>query len=251
LLKKKDMNLFSVIGDFSIFFFRSIFLPWRINKTKSRILHQVYYVGIGSLPIIIIIATFVGLVSTVQTSYQLIGAVPRYIIGSTVGRMVMIELGPILTALMVSGRCASSMAAEIGTMRVTEQIDALETMAINPYRFLNLPRIIGTFIALPILTVIAEFDAILCGASYAHFFLNIPFSVFNYGLTHYFFATDFFGGLVKSLFFSLVIASSGCYFGFRVRGGAREVGKAATYAVVTSSILILVLDFLVALVIFG
>jgi phospholipid/cholesterol/gamma-HCH transport system permease protein len=143
------------------------------------------------------------------------------------------------------------MAAEIGTMRVTEQIDALEIMAIDPYRFLNLPRIIGIFIALPILTVISEFVALICGAVYAHYFLNVPFSVFNYGLTHYFYAKDFFGGLVKSLFFALVIAASGCYFGFKVKGGAKEVGKATTYAVVTASILILVLDFLVALVIFG
>lgn len=244
------MNPFSAIGDFGLFFFRSLFIPWHLNKTWCRIVGQIYYVGIGSLPIIVTISIFVGLVSTVQTSYQLIGAVPKYIIGTTVGRMVMIELGPMLSALMVSGRCASSMAAEIGTMRVTEQIDALETMAINPYRFLNLPRIVGTFIALPILTVIAEFVALICGAIYAHFFLNVPFSVFNYGLTHYFFPIDFFGGLVKSLFFALVIAASGCYFGFRVKGGAREVGRAATYAVVTSSILILVFDFLVALVIF-
>ncbi len=245
------MNLFSFIGDFATFFFRCIFIPWKIDTTKGRILQQVYYVGIGSLPIIFVIATFTGLVSTVQTSYQLIGTVPRYIVGTTLGRMVMIELGPILTALMVSGRCASSMAAEIGTMRVTEQIDALETMAIDPYRFLNLPRIAGTFIALPILTVFAEFVALACGAAYAHYFLEIPFSLFNYGIIHYFYARDFFGGLVKSLVFALVIAGSGCYFGFKVRGGAREVGKAATYAVVSASILILALDYLVALVIFG
>jgi phospholipid/cholesterol/gamma-HCH transport system permease protein len=245
------MNLFSAIGNFSSFFFRSICIPWKINTTKWRLLHQIYHIGIGSLPIIIVIATFTGLVSTVQTSYQLIGTVPRYIIGSTVGRMVMIELGPILTALMVSGRCASSMAAEIGTMRVTEQIDALETMAIDPYRFLNLPRIMATVIVLPLLTVIAELDALFSGAVYAHSFLNVPLSVFNYGLTHYFFPREFFGGLVKSIFFALVIATSGCYFGFKVKGGAKEVGRAATYAVVTSSILILVLDFLVALVIFG
>ena len=147
------MNLFSAIGDFSSFFFRSIFIPWQLKHPRYRILRQVFEVGIGSLPIILIIAAFVGLVSIVQTSYQVAGTVPRYILGMTVGRMVMIELGPILTALMVSGRCASSMAAEIGTMRVTEQIDALEIMAINPHRFLSLPRIIGTFIALPVLTV--------------------------------------------------------------------------------------------------
>lgn len=245
------MNLFSAIGDFSSFFFRSVFIPWHLNKTSRRILSQVYEVGIGSLPIILVIAAFVGLVSIVQTSYQIAGTMPRYILGVTVGRMVMIELGPILTALMVSGRCASSMAAEIGTMRVTEQIDALETMAIDPYRFLSLPRIMGTFIALPVLTVIAEFDALLVSGAYAHFFLDVPFGVFNYGLTQFFYAREFFGGLVKALFFSVVIATSGCYFGFKVQGGAREVGRAATYAVVTASILVLVLDFLIALVIFG
>jgi phospholipid/cholesterol/gamma-HCH transport system permease protein len=102
-----------------------------------------------------------------------------------------------------------------------------------------------------VLTVIAEFDALVVGGAYAHFFLNIPFGVFNYGLTHFFYARDFFGGLVKSLFFALVIATSGCYYGFKVQGGAREVGRAATYAVVTASILVLLLDFLVALVVFG
>ncbi|KPK63740.1 hypothetical protein AMJ83_05980 [candidate division WOR_3 bacterium SM23_42] len=245
------MNLFNAIGDYSSFFFRSIFIPWQLKQTGYRILRQVYEVGINSLPIILLIAAFVGLVSVVQTSYQIAGTMPRYILGATVGRMVMIELGPILTALMVSGRCASSMAAEIGTMRVTEQIDALEIMAIDPYRFLNLPRIVGTFIALPLLTVIAEFDALIVSSTYAHYFLDVPFDVFNYGLTHYFYTREFFGGLVKAFFFSGVIATSGCYFGFKVRGGAREVGRAATHAVVTASILVLVLDFLVALVIFG
>lgn len=245
------MNLFSAIGDFSSFFFRSVFIRWQLRQSRDRILHQVYEVGLGSLPIILIVAAFVGLVSVVQTTYQVVGTVPRYFVGMTVGRMVMIELGPILTALMVSGRCASSMAAEIGTMRVTEQIDALEIMAIDPHRFLSLPRIVGTFIALPVLTVIAEFDALLVSGVYAHTFLDVPFGVYNYGLTHFFYARDFFGGLVKSFFFAVVIATAGCYHGFSVQGGAREVGRAATYAVVTASVLILLLDFLVALVIFG
>lgn len=245
------MNLFSAIGDFSTFFFRSMFIPWKLRTTWPRILQQIYAIGIGSLPIIIVIAVFTGLVATVQTSYQLIGFVPRYLIGTTIGRMVLIELGPILTALMVSGRCASSMAAEIGTMRVTEQIDALETMAVDPYQFLNLPRIIATAIVLPVLTAVSEAVSLGCGAFYANQFLNIPYSLFNYGLVHYFRFEDLFGGLVKAFCFAFVIATAGCYFGFKVKGGAREVGRAATYAVVTASILILVLDFIIALVIFG
>jgi len=244
------MNLFRHVADFATFFFRSILIPWHLGTTGPRILAQIYDIGFGSLPIIIVISAFLGLVSTVQLSYQLLGIIPRYFLGAAVGRMVLIELGPILTALMVSGRSASSMSAEVGTMRVTEQIDALEIMAIDPYRFLCFPRIVGTFISLPLLTVIAEFVAIFFGALYAHIFLDVPFNVFNYGLIHNFYRRDLFGGLLKSLLFSLVIATSGCYFGFRVKGGAREVGMSTTYAVVTSCILILVLDFIVALVVF-
>uniref|UniRef100_A0A7C4X9K6 ABC transporter permease n=1 Tax=candidate division WOR-3 bacterium TaxID=2052148 RepID=A0A7C4X9K6_UNCW3 len=245
------MNLFSHITDYTVFFLRSVILPWRLAKSKARIAEQVYNVGVGSLPIIFLISSFLGMVTTVQLSYQLLAYLPRYYIGAAIGRMVLIELGPVLTALTVCGRCASSMAAEVGTMRVTEQIDALEVMAIDPYHFLNFPRIIGTLIALPLLTVFSEFVAISVGGVYAHLFLNIPLSVFNYGLIRNFFPRDLFGGLLKSVLFSLVIANSGCYFGFNVKGGAKEVGQSTTYAVVTASILILLLDFIVALVIFG
>src|SRR4030042_6757124 len=225
-----NWNPFSFIGDFSAFLFRSICIPRRLSKTWRMIRDQVYDVGFGTLPFILVIYIFTGLVSTVQTVYQIVGPMPKYILGYTVGRMVLIELGPVLTALMVTGRCASSMAAEIGTMRVTEQIDALEVMAIDPYRFLSLPRIIGTIIALPMLAVISEAVALVVSAVYAHYFLNIPFSLYNYGLVHFFFARDLFGGLIKTVVFSFVIATAGCYYGFKVQGGAREVGQGATKA---------------------
>ncbi|MEO0126588.1 MAG: ABC transporter permease [candidate division WOR-3 bacterium] len=245
------MSLFSNIADYAESFLRSFFFRWNFRKHKIRILEQIDSVGIGSLPIIILISAFLGLVTTVQLSYQLLGILPRYFLGAVVGRMVLIELGPILTGLIVSGRCASAMAAEIGTMRVTEQIDALESMAINPYQFLGFPRIMGTLISLPILTVFSEFVAIYTGGLYAHTFLNVPLSVYNYGLVRNFYHRDLFGGLLKSILFSFAISTSGCYFGFKVRGGAKEVGSAATYAVVTACVLILLLDFIVALVVFG
>lgn len=245
------MNLFSNIADFFEFFIRSFFFRWNLRRQKNRVIEQIENVGVGSLPIIILISAFLGLVTTVQLSYQLLGLLPRYYLGAIVGRMVLIELGPILTGLIVSGRCASAMAAEIGTMKVTEQIDALESMAINPKHFLGFPRIMGTLISLPILTVFAEFVAIYTGGLYAHSFLNVPLSVYSYGLVRNFFPRDLFGGLLKSLLFSFAISVSGCYFGFRVKGGAREVGIAATYAVVTACVLILILDFVVALLVFG
>jgi phospholipid/cholesterol/gamma-HCH transport system permease protein len=245
------LNLFSNIADFTEFFLRCFFFRWNLRKHKVRILEQIDSVGVGSLPIIILISAFLGLVTTVQLSYQLLGLLPRYFLGAIVGRMVLIELGPILTGLIVSGRCASAMAAEIGTMRVTEQIDALESMAISPCQFLGFPRIMGTLISLPILTVFSEFVAIYTGGIYAHSFLNVPLEIYNYGLVRNFYLRDLFGGLLKSLLFSFAISVSGCYFGFRVKGGAKEVGTATTYAVVTACILILILDFIVALLVFG
>ncbi|MEO0136617.1 MAG: ABC transporter permease [candidate division WOR-3 bacterium] len=245
------MNLFENIAEFCNFFLRSFVFRWNLRRHRIRILEQIDHVGIGSLPIIVLISAFLGLVTTVQLSYQLLGLLPRYFLGAVVCRMVLIELGPILTALIVSGRCASAMAAEIGTMRVTEQIDALESMAINPYQFLGFPRIIGTLISLPILTVFSEFVAIYTGGVYAHVFLNVPLSVYNYGIVRNFYHRDLFGGLLKSLLFSFAISVAGCYFGFKVKGGAREVGIATTYAVVTACVLILILDFIVALIVFG
>jgi len=245
------LNLFSNIADFSAFFLKSFFFPWDFRKQKIRILEQIDSVGVGSLPIIILISAFLGLVTTVQLSYQLLGLLPRYFLGAVVGRMVLIELGPMLTGLIVSGRCASAMAAEIGTMRVTEQIDALESMAISPYQFLGFPRIMGTLISLPILTVFSEFVAIYTGGLYAHTFLNVPLSVYNYGLVRNFYTRDLFGGLLKSILFAFAISVSGCFFGFKVKGGAKEVGAATTFAVVTACVLILILDFIVALLVFG
>ena len=245
------MKVIRQIIDFLAFFGRSVFIPWRIDKTFGRVVKQIYALGFSSIPLIIVISVFVGMVSAVQTWYQMTRMMPKYLLGTTVARIIMIELGPVLTALMISGRVSSSMAAEIGTMKVTDQIDALQAMAINPYRFLVLPRILATVISLPILTVLSELIAIGAAAFFSHNFINVNYTSFAYGITRYFFTRDFFGGLTKSLFFSLAIGTAGCYFGFRVSGGAKEVGRSATLAVVTSAILILLFDFAVALMFFS
>ncbi|MEO0225352.1 MAG: ABC transporter permease [candidate division WOR-3 bacterium] len=245
------MNLIKEIIAFFSFFARSVFIPWRLGKTLGRIVRQIYILGFSSIPLIVVISVFVGMVSAVQTWYQMTRVMPKFLLGTTVARIIMIELGPVLTALMVTGRISSSMAAELGTMKVTDQIDALKAMAIDPYRFLVLPRIIATFISLPILTIFAELVSILSAAFIAHNFINVNVRTFIYGITNYFYTRDFFGGVTKSLAFSLAISTSGCYFGFRVTGGAKEVGRASTLAVVTASILILLFDFIVALIFFS
>ncbi|MFB0508918.1 MAG: MlaE family ABC transporter permease [bacterium] len=244
------MSFWQGIGQFGLFLARSIFIPWKLRQTGKRVIDQIFEIGIGSLPMVLFMAIFVGLTTAIQTSYQMIGTVPKYFLGIAISRMILIEFGPVFTAFVVAGRSASAMAAEIGTMRVTEQIDALEMMAINPYRYLNLPRILGTLIALPVLVVFTELIAIISSILTSIYLLKVPFTDLNYGLIHHFRFNDLAGGLVKALFFALLIATSGCFFGFYASGGAKGVGKAVTRAVVTSLILIFAFDFINALLFF-
>lgn len=244
------MGLARGIVQFITFLARTLFIPWKMHRTIPRVTDQIFEIGIGSLPMVIVMAIFVGLTTAIQTAYQTLGIVPKYFLGIAIGRMILIEFGPVFTAFVVAGKSASAMAAEIGTMRVTEQIDALEMMAIDPYRYLSLPRILGTLVALPILVVFTELIAILTAILTSIYLLKVPFSDLSYGLIHHFRFNDLIGGLVKALFFAFLIASSGCYFGFQATGGAKGVGKAVTKAVVTSLILIFAFDFINALLFF-
>ena len=244
------MNFWRGVGQFGIFLVRSLFIPWRWRQTGKRLIDQIFEIGIGSLPMVFFMAIFVGLTTAIQTSYQALGVVPKYYLGVAIGRMILIEFGPVFTAFVVAGKSASAMAAEIGTMRVTEQIDALEMMAINPYRYLSLPRILGTLVALPMLVIFTELIALVSSILTSIYLLNVPYSDLTYGLIHHFRFNDLAGGLVKALFFALLIAASGCFFGFQATGGAKGVGKAVTYAVVTSLILIFAFDFINALLFF-
>jgi phospholipid/cholesterol/gamma-HCH transport system permease protein len=174
----------------------------------------------------------------------------RYL-GTAVGKAVIIELGPVLTGLVVAGRVGASIAAELGTMKVTEQIDALETMALDPVRFLAVPRFIAGFIMLPVLTVFANFVAIMGALFVALFFIDITAYTFLNGVKLFFDLRDLFGGLLKSGIFGMIIAIVGCYHGFKTTGGAEGVGLSTTKAVVYSSVLILISDYVVAHILFG
>lgn len=236
--------------EFVWFLGRSLALPWDWRRTGPRLVEQLYHNGATALPIVFLASVFVGLTTAVQTSYQLLGIVPKYFIGMGVGRMLLIELGPVFAAFIVASRSASAMAAEIGAMRISEQVDALQVMAICPYRFLCLPRILATTISLPILVVVMEILAAFTALVVSGIF-GVPRDTFIYGLTHFVQVRDFVGGVVKATIFGLLIGTSGCYFGFQVKEGAQEVGRATTKAVVLAAVLILVFDFLVALVMFS
>ena len=219
-------------------------------RDRGLVLEQMLHIGVNSLPLVAIIAVFTGAVSAWQAAYQFEGLVPLSYLGSATSLAIFIELGPVLTAVVLAGRVGSSIAAEIGTMKVTEQIDALETLAIDPLRYLALPRFFAATFMTPILTIFADFIAIMGSFIVANVLIGISANVFFDGVRDSFVLRNIFGGLIKALVFGGTIAVVGCYVGFRTSGGAEGVGRATIEAFVISAALILVNDYLLATIIF-
>ncbi len=259
-MKKK--NFFEIIGEKTLRFFEGIgevaillkdifiTLP-KVFRNFHLTTQQMLFMGVSSLPLVLITSIFTGGVSAVQAAYQFSDYVPMRYLGTAVGKAVVIELGPVLTALVVAGRVGAGIAAELGTMKVTEQIDALETLALNPIRFLVVPRFLSGIFMLPVLTIFSDFVAILGGLGVSVFLLGISSYTFLNGLKLFFHTRDLIGGLVKAVVFGGIIATMGCYHGFKTQGGAEGVGKSTTRAVVFSSVLILISDYVIASIFFG
>jgi phospholipid/cholesterol/gamma-HCH transport system permease protein len=207
-------------------------------------------IGLGSIPLVILTSVFVGAVAAVQAAYQFQDYVPMVFLGTVVGKSVILELGPVLTALVVGGRVSASIAAELGTMQVTEQIDAMEILAIDPVRYLVLPRFVACLVMMPVLTIFADLLAILGGMVVANVSVGVSTSTFTEGLRLFFYTDDVISGLLKAGAFGGIIGLMGCYNGFRTYGGAQGVGRAAMHAVVSSCILILITNYFLATVLF-
>jgi phospholipid/cholesterol/gamma-HCH transport system permease protein len=219
-------------------------------KTTRLTLIQMEQIGLGSIPLVLVTSLFVGAVAAVQAAYQFQDYVPMRFLGTVVGKSVILELGPVLTALVVGGRVSASIAAELGTMQVTEQIDAMEILAIDPIRYLVLPRIVAAIIMLPVLTIFADFLAIIGAMVVAKISVGVPTSTFVEGLRLFFYVEDVLSGLMKTVAFGAIIALMGCYNGFRTHGGAEGVGKSTMHAVVASCVLILITNYFLATVLF-
>lgn len=220
------------------------------RRGHNLVMAQMVAIGIDSIPLVLITSLFVGAVAAVQAAYQMQDYIPLRFIATVVGKSVVIELGPVLTALVVAGRVGASIAAELGTMRVTEQVDAMEAMAIDPVEYLVVPRVIAGLVMLPVLTVFADALAIVGAYVVATLAIGVGHQEFINGLRMFFNAHDVIGGLVKALVFGYIITAMGCYYGFETQGGAEGVGRATTKAVVASSVLILISDYILAAVIF-
>ncbi len=207
-----------------------------------RLVTQMVSVGVDSVPIALFIAMFTGIVLALQASYTLTGAVPMYLVGTMVGKSMVLELGPVLTGLSLAGRVGASTAAEVGTMRVTEQIDALETLAYDPLAYLVVPRVLAGVLMFPVVIVLASGVGIVTGWAASLWLLDMSSAEFVRGLRLFFEPFDIQFAVIKSLSFGLIVTGVGSFYGFHAKGGAGGVGVAATRAVVVSSVLILVLD---------
>jgi phospholipid/cholesterol/gamma-HCH transport system permease protein len=250
-LGRRGIELVRRIGGLSILLAQFLLYLKDIPRTIRIIFEQFYYIGVRSLPLIILISVFVGAVSAWQAAYQFkfIGAPLRFL-GQAVGKAVVIELAPVLSGLVFAGRVGTGIAAELGTMRVTEQIDALESMGISPIRYLVMPRVLACVIMMPMLVVFSNFVAIMGGLGVSILGVDISSEMFLLGFRNSFRLQDFINGLTKAGVFGLLIGLVGCYEGFHAAGGAEGVGRATTNAMVIASVLILIFNFIFAIVLF-
>jgi len=242
LLGRGAMALAVGIGQWGILIGNTLRAFRHLDVWMRLLIPQMARIGVDSVPIALFIAMFTGIVLALQASYTFTDAIPLYFVGVLVGKTIMLELGPVLTGLALSGRVGANIAAELGTMRVTEQIDALETLAYPPLAYLVVPRVVAGTIMFPLVTALAIGMGILAGWGTSIQLLDMTSSEFIGGLMLFFVPFDVTYALVKATSFGFVVTSLGCFFGFNTTGGAEGVGSATTRAVVVSSMVILVLD---------
>lgn len=238
---------FEAVGDLCLFTSRTA--VWMLTRLPRRetILPNFYQVGVLSLPVVALTGLFIGMVLAVQGHFEFsqLGLETR--LGAVINMTLVRELGPVLAATMLAGRVGSSMAAELGTMRVTEQIDALESMGANPIHYLVVPRFLACLLLIPALTIMADFMGVVGGYFYSVYLLRIDEHYYLYHSEQFVGTFDLFTGVFKSLFFGAAIAVISCYRGFHCTPGAEGVGRAATAAFVYSFVLILALDLILGI----
>ncbi len=239
------------IGNTVVLAGRAMFWLFRRPFRWRQILQSMEFIGVDSLPVILLVGIFVGAAFSLQTvsAFRMFKA--EAFIGSTVTLALSRELAPVLAAIMVAARAGSAMATELGSMRITEQIDALHTLAVNPVQYLVTPRIVASTVMVPLLTMVFILVGVVGAYLVAVVLLHVDEGYFVANTLWYVDAEDFVQGLIKGAVFGFVLASIGCYQGYYAKGGAKGVGLATTRAVVQSSVLILVLDYFLTDILFS
>ena len=235
------------IGEYSILMARIINININNKFFLSHLSDQIFNIGVASIPIVIFTSFFTGMVTAVQAIYQYETTnLPSYYIGSVVGETILLELGPMVTCLIMTGKVGATIAAEIGTMRVSEQIDALESLSYDPVQFLISPRVIASGIMFPVLIILADIFGILGGIYACMNSIDISPDTFLLGLRGWFRPWDAWFGVIKGFSFGIAITSISCYKGYYTSGGAEGVGKSTTMAVIASCVAIIVIDWTLA-----
>lgn len=245
LLTSPAGRLLATLGDFAVMIVSVIWLTLRRPPQWALIRDQLYEIGVLSLPVVAITGFSTGMVLAAQAYFQLSDKGLASATGLMVTKAMMVELGPVLTAFMVTGRVGAAMCATLGTMRVTEQIDALKSMSVNPLRYLVAPRFLAGLVMMPLLTVFSCLCGILGGYFIAVHYYGMPSTSFIDPLPVNIHLFDFFSGLVKAFIFGIIIITISCYRGMTTRGGAAGVGRATTNSVVICYSVILVANFLI------
>ena len=233
-----------------LFMVRIVYALFTTKLKMHQVLLQIRHIGVGSLSIVFLTGTSIGLALALQTYVGLSRFGAHELIGVVVALGMTRELGPIMTSLMVTGRSGASMTAELGTMQISEQIDALRTLCVNPYQYLVIPRIIASMIVTPLLTIFSMLCGIIGGYIYSVYVLGFTPESYLAPIRMYSELSDIMGGLFKSSIFGFILAWVGTYYGYHTSGGARGVGYATTSSVVTGSIFILVVNYLLSSLLF-
>jgi phospholipid/cholesterol/gamma-HCH transport system permease protein len=235
------------IGAYALLLKRTFGKPERSKIIWRRFFEEANSIGIQSLGIVAIVSLFVGAVTCINTAYQLVSAlIPDSAIGSVVSESSILELAPVLISLVLAGKVGSNIATELGYMRLTEQIDAIEVMGVNSASYLILPKLLASIIMIPVLIIIGQFLSIIGGIIVGELLGIVGVYDFSIGAIEVFRIKTFIISMVKAFSFSFLISSVAAYQGYTVMGGSREVGEASTRTVVYSCILILLSDYVVA-----
>lgn len=241
------MEALEKFGQYGLLLYRALRSSYEFNNYKKNLVNELVKIGYESLPIVLLTGIFTGAVMTLQTAYQLeIAYVPQSVIGSIVSESILIELAAVITSLVLAGKVGARIATELGTMRVSEQIDALESMGFNSVSFLVVPRVLAGLIMFPILYIVASASGIAGGLVAGILSGALPGAEFMQGAREFFYPWDVSFGLLKAFVFGYVITSVSCYKGYFATGGAEGVGTSTTQATVLSCIYVLLADFVLA-----
>ena len=241
--RKRLTNSISGVGRASILLFSTFREIFRLPLEISEIVKQLYETGVKSLVVVLITGAVAGFVGAVQAYYQLKAMSAQGMMGGFVAVLVLKELAPMLTAFVMAARVGTGFAAELGTMKVTEQIDALRAMATSPIKYLVVPRLVACMIMLPLLIIFANVTGIL-GGLFISLSFGVKSGIFFQQFQKFFFVGDILGGIIKGVVFGIIISMVGCYRGLNTQGGAEGVGQATSISAVHSFVLIIFADFI-------